>query len=90
MAQFWIAFVWGLGVSSGAAIGVLGFCVAKELLDLFFGSKRVAQWRNYNERLIELLLDRNKLSAAIGEHIKDVALVLQMMNERKDDDGNEA
>ncbi len=65
MTEFYIAFIWGLGVSCGAAIGLLAFMVAKVAFEWATG--RLDKY----EKL--LLTERNALTVKTIECLVRIA-----------------
>lgn len=56
--MFWTAFVWGLGGSLGASIGLMSLVVMWHFFDRVANSKRL---KSVDESL-QALLDRNEIS----------------------------
>ena len=72
--MFSTAFVWGLGVSSGACFGLLMFFVLKSGLDWLMNTKAYKRVEEVNQRTLDLLEDRNKLTELMGDHLATIAL----------------
>ena len=70
MATFCTALVWGLGVSLGAAIGLLAFMVAKEGMDWVLGRRaiRIAS-ELYGDETLAALKRRNELTIQTVEQM---------------------
>ena len=65
--MFWTAFIWGLGVSCGAAFGLILFVALKCVWDLTVNSKPVKRANELAEKHIEHL-------ATIASSLEDLEL----------------
>lgn len=61
MATFWLAIVWGLGASLGAAVGLITFALAIAFLEGFTG-KTMARLVDHNVKALQALERRNELT----------------------------
>ena len=76
------AFTWGLGVSCGAAIGLLSFFVCKTLLDWLFGNRETAKLvLNLNRESLEQLKIRNELTEDTNWYLSKISEALEGRNE---------
>jgi hypothetical protein len=71
--MFYTAFIWGLGVSSGACFGLLMFFVLKSGLDWLMNTKTYKRIEEVNQRTLDLLEDRNKLTDLMAGHLEVIA-----------------
>lgn len=79
--MFWTAVLWGLGVSIGAAIGLLMFILAFWGLEWISGKAKVkAAALSCNEESMRALLARNDLTKETNEHLCNIFVAL---DERK-------
>lgn len=67
--MFWTAFVWGLGGSLGASIGLMSLVVMWHFFDRIANSKRL---KSVDESL-QALLDRNEISKDLLTQITFIA-----------------
>ena len=62
------AFIWGLGASCGTAFGAILFCFLFRVLDRCCGpSPNAAKAISTNEKSLEALIRRNKLSESVAD-----------------------
>ncbi len=77
------AFIWGLGVSCGGAIGLIGFVLTLWAMQWASGkSAQTAAMHNFNELTLAALRNRNNLIEDTNEAPCRMA---DVMEERKDD-----
>lgn len=60
--MFWTAFVWGLGVSVGASIGMFSFIVLYAIWNWFMNSKVIKQAADIGQLTLNALNERNNLT----------------------------
>ena len=76
--MFWTAFVWGVGVSCGAAIGLLGFMFAKTAADWALGHRKMQQTiLTYNQLSLVELTNRNVLTLDTIEALERIAAAVE-------------
>lgn len=85
MTELFTAFIWGLGVSCGAAIGCLAFLVAKAVADWMTG--KAAQYetlmtfnRKSHSECLAQLTERNDLTRKTNVYLE---LIAQSIEERE-------
>lgn len=69
--MFWTAFVWGVGVSCGSALGLLTFFVFFWTLEWMVG--RSNKFVQFNKESLEALRHRNELTGATNVHLDRLA-----------------
>ena len=75
--MFWNAFIWGLGVSSGGAIGLIGFVLTLWACQWVTGkAAMVARLKDFDERSLAALLERNELTTETNAALCDIAASL--------------
>jgi len=75
--MFWTAFIWGIGVSSGACFGLLMFFVLKTVLDWLMNTKQYKRLEDYNERSVAALTRRNLLTEKQIDELARIADAMQ-------------
>lgn len=75
--MFWTAFIWGLGVSSGACFGLLLFFVLKTAIDRLMNTKTSKRVEEVHQRTLDLLEDRNRLTDQMAGHLKVIAFAAE-------------
>lgn len=71
--MFWTAFVWGLGVSFGASIGMMCFVLLYATFKWFTESESVKAIEEINDLTYQALLNRNEISSRMLEHMIIIA-----------------
>lgn len=79
--MFWTAFVWGTGVSCGAAIGLIALVVMFWGLQWLVG--KTEKQRDYAERTLQALLSRNEMTEETNKYLEAVANYAAIMAEKK-------
>jgi len=82
MSVLLTAFVWGVGVSLGAVVGLLVFLVVKVLLDTASGERHTRQSTRQNtidanNETVQLLDQRNKLTIQTTDTLIRIAEALE-------------
>ena len=77
--MFWTAMVWGLGVSCGASIGMMGLVVMMELFNRFTKTEIVKRANEINELSIAALSERNDIGVASNVLLERVAAAMEAM-----------
>ena len=75
--MFWTAFVWGLGASLGASVGLMSFVVLKCLWDMATKTKAAMRLNEINELSIAALTRRNELTEQQIEHLGVIAMAME-------------
>ena len=74
----WTAFLWGVGVSCGAAVGLLLFFLCFWSLEWACGrAKRAAELRGFNIDSLAALRDRNRLTEDTNNYASRIAFALE-------------
>ena len=71
--------VWGLGVSCGASIGMMGLVVMMELFNRFTKTEIVKRANEINELSIAALSERNDIGVASNVLLERVAAAMEAM-----------
>lgn len=83
--MFWTAFIWGLGVSVGGAVGVLFFVLFFKAMERLLNTKAVKESIDYAEKSLEALQERNDLTVQI---IDQLAQISHQLNQGKSETKN--
>ena len=76
--MFWTAFVWGLGVSCGASLGVFVLILMKSGLNRI---ETLLGWHTVNlvnQKMIALLTERNVLTGEIAKEMAKLVVALEL------------
>lgn len=80
--MFWTAFLWGVGVSCGASVGILLLLVMWSLLNWFVGTASKAT--GINEKSLEALIRRNELSEEQVEQMRFLVTAAERIADKCD------
>lgn len=76
--MFWTAFIWGLGASCGAAVGLMGFMVGVYCLEKFSGKiSRADAMVQVNVDSLAALQERNELTQQTNRVLQRIAGTLE-------------
>lgn len=83
METFITALTWGLGVSLGAAVGLLVFTIAKLGLDWVLGRTAAIEKviKNFNEDSLEALVERNELTVQSNKAFRRIGEALEKLDQ---------
>ena len=79
--MFWTAFVWGLGASFGASIGLMSFVVMKCVWDWATNTKAAKQMKEIHEMSVAALTRRNELTEEQIGKLDKIACAIIVMQE---------
>lgn len=83
--MFWTAFVWGLGVTAGGSIGLMGFIVLYAGWEWLTGiAAKKAELLGFNAQSLQALRDRNLKTDEMLEHFAVMATCLTQMADNKE------
>ena len=82
--MFWTAFVWGLGVSCGAAFGLILFVALKYIWDATVNSKPVKRANELAELANAALVKRNELTEKQIEKIGELVEIIDIIGAKID------
>lgn len=82
--MFWTAFIWGLGVSCGAAFGLILFVAMKCIWDATVNSKRVRRANELAELANAALMKRNELTEKQIEKIGELVEIIDIIGAKID------
>ena len=82
--MFWTAFVWGLGVSCGAAFGLILFVALKCIWDATVNSKPVKRANELAELANAALVKRNELTEKQIEKIGELVEIIDIIGAKID------
>ena len=77
--MFWTAMVWGLGVSCGASIGMMGFVVMMELFNRLTKTEIAKRAIEVHELSIAALRKRNDIGEESNALLERVAAAMEAM-----------
>lgn len=83
--MFWTAFVWGLGVSCGATVGLLAFVVSFWVLQWASGRAAEIEAAKKVAELSLVALDRrNELTEETIEHLRVIAVAARTLQQSRE------
>ena len=83
MPTLWLAFIWGIGVSSGAAIGMIAYGLAREGLRRLLGDTEIYKSiRDFHDGSLKALENRNVLT------VKAIAVLDRIAEALRDQEAN--
>lgn len=83
--MFWTAFIWGLGVSTGAAVGLLCWvCMFWSLEWLLGRSADKLDLKKINKESLEALVLRNELTRDTNDYLANIARSVRQMSAEKE------
>lgn len=79
--MFWTAFIWGLGVSLGGGIGLVGFVLTMWALQWVTGrAAHVEAMQDFSHRSLAALLARNLMTEDTNAALQRIVVTLEAMN----------
>lgn len=71
--MFWTAIVWGIGVSTGASVGMMCFVLMFSVFTRITKSEHAKNIEKFHERSHAALVKRNMLSREMIDHMSVIA-----------------